>query len=133
MCCSVKPHKKCSNVQTLLPWFIVKMNLNWLNSVKSSNVYDIICDRVYPLITTKKRNKSTDFCYHVLLEGKVNDASRMLLCSYVQSYKKKEQYLKIRPNKGNDLYHQEITVVKQRLHLLFTPALKTLKYSIYRI
>ena len=52
-----------------------------INFFKGNNVYGIICDRVYPLITINRRNKSTDFCSHILFEGRVNDTSRMLLCS----------------------------------------------------
>ena len=54
------------------------MNLNWWDSVKSNNLYEIICDRVYPLITASGMNRSTDFCYHILFEGTVNGASRTL-------------------------------------------------------
>ena len=42
---------------------------------------EIICDRIYPLITTNGRNKSTGFCYHILFESTVNETNRMLLCS----------------------------------------------------
>ena len=68
---------KCSNVTAVIH---SEINLNWLDSVKSKNVYEIICDRVYPLIKTNGRNKSTDLCYQILFEGTVNDTNRMLFC-----------------------------------------------------
>ena len=56
---------------------------------------EIICDWIYSLITTNGRNKSTGFCYHILFEGTVNEANRMLLCSYGSKLQKTtEQYLK---------------------------------------
>ena len=66
MDCSVKSQEK-SNVT---PWFMVKMILNWLDSVKSNKVFEIIFDRVSPLING--RNKPTYLCYNILLEGTIN-------------------------------------------------------------
>ena len=66
MDCSVKSQEK-SNVT---PWFMVKMTLNWLDSVKSNKVFEIIFDRVSPLING--RNKPTYLCYNILLEGTIN-------------------------------------------------------------
>ena len=35
---------RCSNVNAMI---IVKMNFNWLDSVKSNKVYEIICDQIF--------------------------------------------------------------------------------------
>ena len=66
MDCSVKSQEK-SNVT---PWFMVKMILNWLDSVKPNKVFETIFDRVSPLING--RNKPTYLCYNILLEGTIN-------------------------------------------------------------
>ena len=46
------------------------MNLSLLDSDKPNEVYK-----------RNGKNNATDFCYHILFGGTVNDTSRMLLCS----------------------------------------------------
>ena len=88
---------------------------------------EIIGDRIYSLITTNGRNKSTGFCYHVLFESTVIEPNRILLCSQGSIY---SNYDKSKIFNSPNIKHNTI---KMPLKVLYTHIHGLLPHQLFRL